>query len=90
MKMTIAYDADVTQYLVSVDPSERPETWLVEFHTDDGVITALEGDRYGDFEGLYFKYPIQNLYSWCLPSGTGTVRVTGPDGSVEEIHHHGG
>lgn len=82
MKIKIASDADCAKHLVSLDPSERPESWVVEFRGDDGCTETLRGEKYGNFEGLYFSYPYDDLYAWCLPTGAGTVHVTAPDGST--------
>lgn len=89
LKITIASDADRAKHLVSVDPSERPETWVVEFRADDGTTDLLAGKKYGDFEGLYFRYPIDNLYAWCLPTASGTVHVTTPDGTTADQRSSG-
>lgn len=80
---------DSTKHLVSLDPSKRPEDWVVEFQADDGTTEYLEGEKHADFEGLYFRYPPGNLYAWLPPRGSGTIHVTVPDGTTTEVRWHG-
>jgi hypothetical protein len=54
----------------------------VKFVAEDGTTEILTGEKYGNFEGLYFKYPHDDLYAWCLPTAPGTVHITAPDGTI--------